>query len=59
MGLAFAEKGEGRKKNVRSGGLGDLTRLLGEAGGSGSGNSNDSGSGTVRGSRPGGQTRKR
>ena len=29
MAMAFAEK-EGGKKNVRSGGLGDLTRLLGQ-----------------------------
>jgi SWI/SNF-related matrix-associated actin-dependent regulator of chromatin subfamily A3 len=32
MAMAFAEKESGKKKNVRSGGLGDLTRLLGEGG---------------------------
>ncbi|KAF3005902.1 hypothetical protein E8E13_009536 [Curvularia kusanoi] len=30
MAMAFAEKDGGKKRNVRSGGLGDLTRLLGE-----------------------------
>lgn len=31
MAMAFAEKEGGKKKNVRSGGLGDLSRLLGES----------------------------
>lgn len=31
MAMAFAEKEGGKKKNVRSGGMGDLTRLLGES----------------------------
>ncbi|KAH6612407.1 SNF2 family N-terminal domain-containing protein [Boeremia exigua] len=31
MAMAFAERGGGKKKNVRSGGLGDLSRLLGQA----------------------------
>ena len=41
MAMAFAEKEGGKKKNVRSGGLGDLTRLLGEGGA----NENSSGGG--------------
>ena len=36
MAMAFAEKEGGKKKSVRSGGLGDLTRLLGEGGASAS-----------------------
>jgi SWI/SNF-related matrix-associated actin-dependent regulator of chromatin subfamily A3 len=53
MAMAFAEKEGGKKKNVRSGGLGDLSRLLGEGGA----NENSSGgggggrSGGTRGSR--------
>jgi SWI/SNF-related matrix-associated actin-dependent regulator of chromatin subfamily A3 len=52
MAMAFAEKEGGKKKNVRSGGLGDLSRLLGEGGA----NDNSSGggggrSGGTRGSR--------
>jgi SWI/SNF-related matrix-associated actin-dependent regulator of chromatin subfamily A3 len=31
MAMAFAEKEGGKKKNIRSGGLGDLTRLLGQS----------------------------
>jgi SWI/SNF-related matrix-associated actin-dependent regulator of chromatin subfamily A3 len=42
MAMAFAEKEGGKKKNVRSGGLGDLTRLLGE----GSANNSIGGSST-------------
>ncbi|KAF3044693.1 hypothetical protein E8E12_009141 [Didymella heteroderae] len=62
MAMAFAEKEGGKKKNVRSGGLGDLTRLLGQskadsaaatagASGGGSGNGGTGSSGGKRGQR--------
>ncbi|KAL1654740.1 hypothetical protein SLS61_002489 [Didymella pomorum] len=62
MAMAFAEKEGGKKKNVRSGGLGDLTRLLGQresaaatanagASGSGSGSGGGGGGGGGRGRR--------
>ena len=54
MAMAFAEKEGGKKKNVRSGGLGDLTRLLGQSeAGAASANAgvSDSGSGSGKGGR--------
>ncbi|KAF1360134.1 hypothetical protein EJ07DRAFT_177456 [Lizonia empirigonia] len=63
MAMAFAEKEGGKKKNVRSGGLSDLARLLGQSEASGSagagatGNASESGGGS--GSRGGGRRRKK
>ncbi|KAF1929812.1 uncharacterized protein M421DRAFT_419589 [Didymella exigua CBS 183.55] len=60
MAMAFAEKEGGKKKNIRSGGLSDLTRLLGQcedgdgaaatanASGSGSGSTGSGGGGRGR-----------
>lgn len=61
MAMAFAEKEGGKKKNVRSGGLGDLTRLLGQGDGSGSAGAGANGSagGSGGGSRGRGGRRKK
>lgn len=63
MAIAFAEKEGGKKKNVRSGGLSDLTRLLGQSEASGSagvgatGNASESGGASD--GRGGGRRRKK
>ncbi|KAJ4316020.1 hypothetical protein N0V94_005647 [Neodidymelliopsis sp. IMI 364377] len=62
MAMAFAEKEGGKRKNVRSGGLGDLSRLLGEGGtnDNGSGGGNDAGNATGSGStKRGGRAKKK
>ncbi|KAJ4361537.1 hypothetical protein N0V95_001789 [Ascochyta clinopodiicola] len=63
MAMAFAEKEGGKKKNVRSGGLSDLTRLLGHSDGGGGAdapaNESANGNGSGRGGRGGGRARKR
>jgi SWI/SNF-related matrix-associated actin-dependent regulator of chromatin subfamily A3 len=62
MAVAFAEKEGGKRKNVRSGGLGDLSRLLGEGGASGgsSGVGNEAGNGSGSGSaKRGGRAKKK
>ncbi|KAF3041248.1 hypothetical protein E8E11_005635 [Didymella keratinophila] len=57
MAMAFAEKEGGKKKNVRSGGLGDLTRLLGQSE-AGAAAANAGGSGSGSGSGGGGRGRR-
>ena len=67
MAMAFAEKEGGKKKNVRSGGLGDLTRLLGESGANNNahsssntgGSTSDSGGGSAGASNSRGRAKKR